>query len=95
MASYQKKPLVSVCIPTYNKARYLRKFLESIINQTYRNLENIISDNASTDNTGEMVKSFSDDRVKYCRNPTNIGCCHLLSQIRTLVGHNFIYWERG
>ncbi len=74
MASYQNKPLVSVCIPTYNKARYLRKSLESIINQTYGNLEIVVSDNASTDNTEEIMKSFTDGRLKYCRNPTNIGC---------------------
>ena len=64
MASYQNKPLVSVCIPTYNKARYLRKSLDSIINQTYGNLEIIISDNASPDNTEEIIKSFTDERVK-------------------------------
>ncbi len=74
MALGQKEPLVSVCVPTYNKARYLRKSLDSIINQTYGNLEIIVSDNPSTDNTEEMVKSFTDERMKYYRNPTNIGC---------------------
>ncbi len=74
MALGQKEPLVSVCVPTYNRARYIRKSLASIINQTYGNLEIIVSDNASTDNTEEMVKSFTDERMKYYRNLTNIGC---------------------
>lgn len=68
------KPLVSICIPTYNNARYIGKTLQSIINQTYKNFEIIVMDNASLDNTEEIVKSFSDARIHYYKNPHTIVC---------------------
>ena len=43
--------LVSICIPTYNSEKYIKDCLESVINQSYKNIEIIISDNNSTDNT--------------------------------------------
>lgn len=67
-------PLVSVCIPTYNNAHYIGKTLESIINQTYKNIEIIISDNASSDNTEEIIRAFGDQRIKYYKNPETVVC---------------------
>ena len=58
-------PLVSVIIPTYNKAQFLKKALESILNQTYREVEVILINDGSTDNTAEIVKSFNDPRIIY------------------------------
>ncbi len=52
------QPLVSVIIPTYNRAYILPKAIESVLNQTYPNLELIIIDDASTDETEELVKTF-------------------------------------
>jgi len=54
MLSNQKNPLVSICIPTDNSARFLRESLDSIVNQTYPNKEIIISDNISTDETEKL-----------------------------------------
>ncbi|MEM6517249.1 MAG: glycosyltransferase family A protein, partial [Bacteroidota bacterium] len=53
--------LVSICIPTYNGAKFLRDSLNSILNQTYRNLEIIFSDDSSTDSTLEIIESFIRD----------------------------------
>ncbi|MDT8416132.1 MAG: glycosyltransferase family A protein, partial [Flavobacteriaceae bacterium] len=50
--------LVSICIPTYNGAAYLAEALESAIGQTYPHLEIVVSDDASTDDTLEIVESF-------------------------------------
>ncbi len=58
-------PLVSVVIPSYNHARYLGRALQSLIDQTYTNWNAIIVDNHSTDNTDEVVASFSDFRISY------------------------------
>lgn len=70
----QKKPLVSICIPTYNNARFLRESLDSIVNQTYSNKEIIISDNVSTDETEIIVKEYAEKyKIKYYRNDKNIG----------------------
>ena len=49
-------PRVCICIPTYNVASTIRKTLESILNQTYSNIEVHISDNASTDNTLNIIR---------------------------------------
>lgn len=59
--------LVSVCMCTYNRANDIKKTIECIINQTYRNIEFIIIDDGSTDNTEEVVKSYNDDRIKYIK----------------------------
>lgn len=66
--------LVSIGIPTYNRADgYLRKCIESAVNQTYANIELIISDNCSNDGTAELVTGFSDSRIRYFRHRKNIG----------------------
>jgi glycosyltransferase involved in cell wall biosynthesis len=66
-------PLVTIGIPTYNRAdAYLRQTLESALAQTYPNLEIIVSDNCSTDDTKALVEGYSDPRVRYFRQERNI-----------------------
>jgi glycosyltransferase involved in cell wall biosynthesis len=67
------KPLVSICIPTYNRAGMIGKAIESALGQTYRNIEVIVVDNASTDNTGVVVAGYSDQRFRYVKNDRNLG----------------------
>lgn len=59
--------LVSIVVPTYNHSIYLKRALESIINQTYENWEVIVIDNHSTDNTFEVVANFKNNRIKYLK----------------------------
>lgn len=67
-------PLVSIGIPTYNRAdSYLGYALRSAVNQTYKNIEIIVSDNCSPDNTESVVKAFDDPRIRYYRQTENIG----------------------
>lgn len=67
-------PKVSIIIPTYNRANYLSQAIESALAQDYPNLEVIVSDNASTDETPEVVKKYiGDPRFKYFRNEKNLG----------------------
>lgn len=56
----QSKPLVSVIMPCYNHEKFVADSLESIFNQTYKNLEIIIADNGSTDRTGEIIERYRD-----------------------------------
>lgn len=56
---------MSIIIPAYNYAQYLAKALQSCVTQTYGNLEIIVIDDGSTDNTRETTKSFSDPRISY------------------------------
>ena len=66
-------PKVSVILPTYNRAEFLRSAIESVLKQTYTDLEIIVSDDKSTDHTEEVVRSFKDERIKYIRNKGNKG----------------------
>lgn len=68
-------PLVSVGVPVYNGERYLSEALQALLDQTLQSLEIIISDNASTDGTAEICRSFAsrDRRISYHRQPRNIG----------------------
>ena len=65
--------IVSICIPSYNNESYISKTITSVLNQTYQNFEIIISDDASTDNTIEIAKSFNDSRIKIFNNEINSG----------------------
>ena len=62
-----ENPLVSVIIPTYKSSRTLEKCLESIKNQTYKNIEIIVVDNNSTDNTKEIAKKFTQKVIPRAR----------------------------
>ncbi|HSD85048.1 MAG TPA: glycosyltransferase family A protein [Anaerolineae bacterium] len=66
--SKQSLPLVTIGMPTYNRANgYLREALGSALAQTYPNLEIVVSDNGSTDNTESVVRSYADPRIRYYR----------------------------
>jgi len=61
-------PTVSVIIPTYNRAEFLPTAIKSALNQTFKDIQIIVSDDRSTDHTREVVESFNDDRIRYVRN---------------------------
>jgi glycosyltransferase involved in cell wall biosynthesis len=67
--------LVTVALPVYNGEQHLEAALGAIRNQTYANLDILISDNASTDRTREIAEAAAgaDSRIRYTRHPTNIG----------------------
>jgi len=68
-------PLISVCIPTYNREKILSHTLESVLNQTYKNIEIIISDNCSNDKTWKIIKDYAhkDERIKIFQMKRNVG----------------------
>jgi len=66
-------PLVSVVIPTCNRSALLTGAIQSVRLQTYRNLEIIVIDDASTDDTQEIVEGFADPRIRYLRHDINRG----------------------
>lgn len=67
------EPLVSVCIPAYNNAGYIKETIDAILGQTYRNLELVIVDDNSTDKTAEIVAAIPDERIHLYRNEKNLG----------------------
>ena len=67
------EPLVSVCIPAYNNAEYIKDTIDSILNQTYQNIELVIVDDNSKDNTYELIQGIGDERIKLYHNDKNLG----------------------
>lgn len=66
-------PLVSVVMPAYNAAAYLKEAIDSILNQSYKNIELLVINDGSTDSTRDIILSYSDPRVRYFENNPNKG----------------------
>jgi glycosyltransferase involved in cell wall biosynthesis len=64
---------ISIIMATYNRANYLPRAVNSVLNQSYPNIELIIIDDGSADNTEEVVKSFKDNRIRFIKNEHNQG----------------------
>jgi glycosyltransferase involved in cell wall biosynthesis len=71
----EKKGLISVIMPVYNTENYIRKAIESILNQTYKNFELLIVDDASTDNSYNIALEYQkqDERIKLLKNKNKKG----------------------
>jgi glycosyltransferase involved in cell wall biosynthesis len=70
----EKQPLVTIAIPTYNRADgYLRQAVESALAQTYPDIEILVSDNCSEDGTRELIEGLGEPRIHYVRHSRNIG----------------------
>jgi len=67
-----RRPLITVAIPTYNQPVFLQQAIESVLEQTYVDFELIIVDDCSTDHTESVVKSFSDVRIRYYKTERNL-----------------------
>jgi glycosyltransferase involved in cell wall biosynthesis len=68
-----ERGLVSVCIPSYNASRHIHETIRSVLDSTYTHFEIIVSDDASTDNTAEVVEAIGDSRIRLFRHEQNIG----------------------
>ncbi len=65
-------PLVSICIPTFNRAGWLKEAIASCLRQSYTDIEVVVSDNASEDATESVAAGFADSRVRYLRQQSPI-----------------------
>ncbi len=73
MNAESQESLVSVIIPTYNRSSYLKEAISSAVQQTYENIEIIISDDCSSESPQPITDAFQDPRIRFRRNPTNLG----------------------
>lgn len=64
---------ISVCIPVYNGSAYIKQTITSVLSQSIKDFELVIVDNASTDNTCEIVNGFKDSRIRLIKNSINLG----------------------
>lgn len=82
--------LVSICIPTHNAEKTIMSTVRSIRNQSYQNLEILVVDNASTDNTLALLREFNDPRITIYRNAINIGAENNFSKCIQLANGEYI-----
>lgn len=69
------EPLISVIIPSYNRGKLILRSVESVLSQTHKNLELIVVDDCSTDDTEDVIKKLGDARIKYVKLEKNSGAC--------------------
>ena len=92
-----EQPLVTIGMPIYNEERFLERTLESLRRQDYPNFEILISDNASTDRTGEIAQSIADvdPRVTYERTEENIGVAANFRRVEEKAQGKYFMWAAG
>jgi len=69
----KEETLVSVIMPAYNAASYIREAIDSVLHQSYTNFELVVVDDGSTDTTGQIVQSYADKRLRYFALEKNCG----------------------
>lgn len=83
---------ISFCIPTYNRAKYLKRCVASILAHNDPDIEVIVQDNNSTDNTAQIMESFHDARLSYYRNERNIGGVKNIIKIVGRASGRYVYF---
>ena len=84
---------VSVVIPAYNCEQFVRKSIDSILNQTYRNIEVLIADDASTDHTREVIDAITDPRIALHHNEVNQGYLKTANKLLQLSTGDYITFQ--
>ena len=87
-------PRVSVGMPVYNGERFLGEALDSLLSQTFKDFELVISDNASTDTTEEICREYArrDSRIRYFRSEENQGAAWNFNQVFALSSGAYFKW---
>lgn len=92
-----KAPLVTIGMPIYNEARFLESSLASLLAQDYMNIQILISDNASTDESGRIGVQIAktDARVMYSRTDENIGSAANFRRVAEMADGKYFMWAAG
>ena len=84
--------LVSIVLPTYNGEKFLRQSIDSCLHQTYKNIELIVVNDCSTDQTEEIILSYNDSRLVYHKNTTNQKLPNSLNIGFSLAKGDYLSW---
>ena len=84
------RELVSVIIPAYNHEKYIKQCIESVLNQTYKNLEILVEDDCSTDNTKEEIAKIKDKRLKKIYAKKNKGVVNTINELSNMATGKYI-----
>ena len=87
-------PLISVGMPVYNGERFIVETIESLLSQSFKDFEVVVCDNASSDNTESICRSYEkrDKRIRYYRNPRNLGAAKNYRKTFELSKANYFRW---
>lgn len=93
-SEYRERPLVSIVIPVYNEEKYIGECLDSVLAQTFHNIEVICVDDASTDNSLNILEKYSmkDERIRVIRNEKNEGQAFSRNRGFAAVGGKYTYY---
>ncbi|KOP28344.1 glycosyl transferase family 2 [Hapalosiphon sp. MRB220] len=87
-------PQISICIPTFNRVQLLPFAIDSVLQQTYQDLELIICDDGSRDGTPKLISQYTDSRIRYIRHSQNIGKSNnMRSGFEAATGEYFIKFD--
>ena len=81
---------ISVCVPTFNSAKFIRETIESVLNQTYQDFELLIVDDYSKDETLDIVQSIKDARIRIFKNEKNLGMVRNFNRCLELAQGEFV-----
>ena len=97
MPTAMQHPLVTIGMPIYNEERFLERTLDSLCAQSYENIQILISDNASTDNTGDIGSRVADadGRIRYVRANENIGAAANFRRVLDMAEGKYFMWAAG
>ena len=87
---------ISVIIPVYNTEKYIKRCLESVVNQSFKNIEIVIVDDCSPDNSHSIIESYqkNDSRIKYIKHPHNKGLLWArITGIRNATGKYILHLD--
>ena len=90
MLMTKSNPFISICLPTYNRAFFLKESIKSVLEQKYSCSELIIINDGSSDNTEEVIKSFKGKRIRYLKNEKNLGYISSINKATAQVKGDWI-----
>jgi len=92
MSNQDSQPLVSVGMPLYNGEKYLKEAIDSILNQTYSNIDLVVVNDGSADNSVALVEAYDDPRIRLFHNDQNRGVSYTRNRIIEFAKGDYLAW---